>query len=103
MQKVVQSIKRGGGGPFFDHLLFADDALVFGEASQEHLTYLCWILMCFEVISGLKINLEKSQLTPVGRVEEVDMLAIVLGCNLATLLIVYLGLPLGASFKSIRV
>ena len=41
------------------HLLFADDTLVFCQASQDQLTYLSWLLMWFEAVSGLKINLEK--------------------------------------------
>ena len=53
-------------------MLFVDDTLVFCQASQDHLTYLSWLLMWFEVVSGLRINLEKSELIPVGRVENID-------------------------------
>ena len=49
-------------------LLFADDTLVFCEESQDQLTYLSWLLMWFEACSGLRINLEKSELIPMGRV-----------------------------------
>ena len=48
------------------HLLFADDALVFYKDSREQLVYLNWILMWFEALSGLKINLSKSALLLVG-------------------------------------
>ena len=41
------------------HLLFADDTLVFCEASEEQMTYLSLLLMWSEVISRLKINLDK--------------------------------------------
>ena len=53
----------------------------------------------FQAISGLKINLGKSELVPVGTVPEVEDLAAVLGCKVATLPMSYLGLPLGSSFK----
>ena len=53
------------------HLLFANDTLVFCEASQEQMVYLSWILMWFEAISGLKINLDKSEIFLVGRVDNV--------------------------------
>ena len=48
----------------------------------------------------LKVNLAKSTLIAVGNVEQVDSLVSILGCGVATLLVKYLGLPLGASFKA---
>lgn len=37
---------------------------------------MCRLLMWFEASSGLKINLEKSKLLPVGRVSNVDVWAV---------------------------
>ncbi|RVW34760.1 LINE-1 reverse transcriptase-like [Vitis vinifera] len=91
---------RGGEGILISHLLFADDTLVFCEESQDQLTYLSWLLMWFEACSGLKVNLEKSELIPVGRVNDIEDLALELGCKVGGLPSSYLGLPLGASFKS---
>jgi hypothetical protein len=54
----------------------------------------------FEAISGLKINLSKSEMVPVGQVLNIDVLAGILGCNITHLPMSYLGLPLGAKFKS---
>ena len=88
-------------GVLISHLLFADDTLVFYKASQGHLTYLSWLLMWFEVVSGLRINLEKSELIPVGRVENIDDFAWDFGCRVGSLLSTYLGMPLGAPFKSV--
>ena len=84
-------------------MLFADDTLVFCQASQDNLTYLSWLLMWFEAVSGLRINLEKSELIPVGRVENIDDLALDFGCKVGSLPSTYLGLPLGAPFKSVSV
>ncbi|RVW16541.1 hypothetical protein CK203_069457 [Vitis vinifera] len=50
---------------------------------------------------GLRINLEKSKLIPMGRVENFDDLAMEFGCRVGSLPCTYLGLPLGAPFKSI--
>ncbi|RVX02510.1 LINE-1 reverse transcriptase-like [Vitis vinifera] len=72
---------RGGEGILISHLLFADDTLVFCEESQDQLTYLSWLLMWFEACSGLKVNLEKSELIPVGRVNDIEDLALELGCK----------------------
>ncbi|RVW89825.1 hypothetical protein CK203_034486 [Vitis vinifera] len=83
------------------HLLFADDTLVFCQASQDQLTYLSWLLMWFEAASGMRINLDKSELIPVGRVVDIDDLALDFGCKVGSLPSTYLGLPLGAPFKSV--
>ena len=62
------------------HMLFADDTLVFCEYSQEKMAILTWLLMWFEAISGLSINLNKSEILLVGRVENAEVLASELGC-----------------------
>ena len=59
--------------------------------------------MWFEACSGLKINLEKSELILVGKVHDIEDLALELGCKVGGLLSCYLGLPLGAPFKSMAV
>ncbi|RVW72669.1 Trafficking protein particle complex subunit 8 [Vitis vinifera] len=92
---------RGGEGAQVSHLLFVDDTLVFCEDSQDQMMYLCWALMWFEAISGLRINLKKSELILVGCVENVKDLAAELGCKVRSLPSSYLGLSLGAPFKSV--
>ena len=82
------------------HLFFVDDTIVFCEANKEHLTHLSWILLWFEVASGLRINLDKSEIIPVGVVEEIEEMAVELGCRVGSLLSQYLGLPLGAPNKA---
>ncbi|RVX19454.1 LINE-1 reverse transcriptase-like [Vitis vinifera] len=85
------------------HLFFADDTIVFCEANKEHLTYLSWILLWFEAASGLRINLDKSEIIPVGVVEEIEEMAVELGCRVGSLPSHYLGLPLGAPNKATSV
>ena len=80
-----------------------DDKLVFCEESLDQMTYLSWLLMWFEACSGLKINLEKSELIPMGRVQVIEDLALELGCKVGGLPSCHLGLPLGAPFKSVAV
>ena len=57
------------------------------------------MLIWFETVSGLKINLGKSELVHVGVVHNIELLLNVLGCKQGTLLRKYLGLILGAKFK----
>ena len=76
------SIRRGRRQTVnISHLLFADDTIVFYEAKKEHITHLSWILFWFEAALGLRINLAKSEILPVGEVEEVDEMAVELGCR----------------------
>ncbi|CAN1846149.1 LINE-1 retrotransposable element ORF2 protein [Linum perenne] len=56
-----------------NHILYADDAIIFCEASGSQLRYVMAALICFAAISGLKVNLHKSSLFPVGLVPEADI------------------------------
>ena len=63
------------------HLLFADDTLIFCEADLDQILLLRMILIWFEAVSGLKINLGKSELVPVGVVHNFVLLLNVLSCR----------------------
>jgi hypothetical protein len=84
-----------------NHLMFADDTLIFCGAQKEQIRHLKCIFLCFEAASGLRINLEKSEIVHISAVEDVKGLAHLLGCRVASLPITYLGLPLRASYKSV--
>lgn len=78
------------------HLRFADDTLIFLDANVEQMQFLKYNLLCFEFISGLRTNFEKSSIFGVGEVSNLAELASVLGCSHDTFPTIYLGLPLGA-------
>ena len=94
---------RGEEEMIVSHLLFADDTIIFCEASKEQLSALSWILAWFEAASGLRINLDKSVLIPVGEVEDIEEMTVELGCKVGLLPTVYLGLPLGAHHKAVSI
>ena len=48
-------------------------------------------------LSGLKINVVKSEMVSVGNVENADGLVGIIGCSVSSLPLKYLSLPLGAS------
>ena len=54
-------------------------------------------------MSGLRINIDKSELIPVGSVEDAVELAAAIGCKVGSLPTTYLGLPLGAPYRSLAV
>ena len=94
---------REGGEMVISHLLYDDDTIVFCEAKSEQLMCLSWTLTWFEAFSGLKINLNKSEIIPLGRVDNVESLAAELGCRVDSLPTLYLGLPLGAPHRALGV
>jgi hypothetical protein len=55
--------------------LFADDTLIFCEASSKQILYVRLILFCFEAVSGLRVNLGKSVIVAIGEVENIGALA----------------------------
>ena len=59
--------------------------------------------MWFEAFLGLKANLEKSELIPVGRVENMEELADDFGYKVGNLPSTYLGMLLGGPFKSVGI
>ena len=99
----IQVANRRGEDLSISHLLYADDTLIFCEDDIEQLKFLSWILMWFEAMSGLKINLSKSEIIPIGPVNNLVELASELGCNIGSLPTSYLGLPLGAKHKALGV
>ena len=80
------------------HLHFVDDTLIFCEANLDQILFLRMILIWFEAVSGLNINLGKSKLVLVGVVHNFDLLLNVLGYKQGILPMKYLGLPLEAKF-----
>ena len=81
------------------HLLFTNNTLIFCKDNKVEMTYLSWTLMWFEATSGLRINMEKSSIILMGRVENVESLAREVGCKVGELPMTYLGLLLGANHK----
>lgn len=63
--------------------------------------YLNWILLCFEALSMyLKVNLEKSAIYPVGKVQNIHRVAKELGCTMRSVPITFLVLPLGTKHNN---
>ncbi|XP_026459913.1 uncharacterized protein LOC113360641 [Papaver somniferum] len=86
-------------GLMISHLQFADDTLLFMDASEDEIRRLFLVLNSFEMLTGMKFNLEKSTLISVGSDEVVDSLDMEMGCKVEKLPIKYLALLIGASVR----
>ncbi|XP_065619630.1 uncharacterized protein LOC136063338 [Quercus suber] len=92
-----------GNSVMVSHLLFTNDTLIFCDADPTQIASLRAILARFKEVSGLRINLGKSELVPIGVVHNMDVLVGMLGCRQSSLPLRYLGLPLGAKFKELSI
>ena len=81
------------------HLLFVDDTLIFCDADSAQISNLRQVFTWFEVVSGLKINLNKSEIVSVGDVPNIKAIRDILGCKLVVLPMKDLSLFLGVTFK----
>ena len=87
-------------GVRISHLLFADDTILFCDASREQSLSIRLALSCFQAFTSLKVNVGKSEIVLVGEVNNLVALASILQCRVGSLPMKYLGMPLGTSFKT---
>jgi hypothetical protein len=94
-EQQINGVSFGPRGPTINHLLFADDSVVFLEASEDSLLSLKNILQDYEVCSGQRINKQKSSIL-FGKGYNADMkrgLKETIGISFEALSEKYLGLP----------
>ncbi|GMI83381.1 hypothetical protein HRI_002007400 [Hibiscus trionum] len=88
-------IKIARGAPTISHLLFADDCLIFGDASATGATIIKQILLDYAAASGQLVNYDKSGVFFSSNVIDSNKADVqhILGVSLTTNLEKYLGLP----------
>ena len=79
---------RQGGEQCVLHLLFVDDMILFCNVDVEQILHVRMLLLCFQAVTGLKVNVLKSEMILVGEVHNVHALA----C-LCPILVCHWGLP----------
>ena len=78
---------RRGGGVCVSHLLFVNDTIMFCDADEEQILHVRMLILCFQAVTGLKVNALKSEMVPIGEVPigevpNVHVLAEILGCQI---------------------
>jgi hypothetical protein len=90
IQGVIPHLIPGG----LTHLQYADDTIILINDDTQ-IANLKFLLMCFEDMSGLKINYHKSEVIVMGRdTSRQQVVADSLNCKLGTFPFIYLGLPI---------
>ena len=80
------------------HLHFVDDTILFCPARYKTIVNYRCILDCFGVMSGLRINYDKSALVLIHcDIGWVEQMKVVLCYMVVSLPITYLGIPSGAN------
>ena len=93
----------GLGEAMVSHLQFADNTLFFCELDMGQILNVKRVLRCFQVMSGLNINFNKSYLFGVCfKQHNLGEWADMISCKVGVFPSTYLGLPLGAKANSIK-
>ncbi|KAK2654816.1 hypothetical protein Ddye_014672 [Dipteronia dyeriana] len=94
---LIKGISFGGNVIQVTHLQFTDNTILFLQPIVDYLRNVRKILRCFEVASGLRINFQKSCVVKIGKRNEGEVnWTAIFKSSKASLLISYLGFPLGA-------
>ncbi|KAJ9709585.1 hypothetical protein PVL29_001188 [Vitis rotundifolia] len=100
-RNALEGFRVGRNRTRVSHLQFADDTIFFSSTREEDLLTLKSILLVFGHISGLKVNLDKSNIFGINLGQNhLHRLAELLDCKASGWPILYLGLPLGRNPKS---
>lgn len=91
LKGLVPHLVPGG----LTHLQYADDTILFMSNSEENVITMKFLLYCYEAMSRMRINYQKSEVIVVGRdEEETQRVTDMFNCKPGKLPITYLGLPI---------
>lgn len=94
---IFEGLEVGRDRVCVTSLQYADDATFFSSGDESQVVNLFSLLKLLGVISGLKINPEKSSVVGINmQHNQLQRRALLLGCSIETLLFKCLVLPLGA-------
>ncbi|GKV09758.1 hypothetical protein SLEP1_g21207 [Rubroshorea leprosula] len=101
-ERLLTRVSVGSGDLAITHLQFADDTIIFSEASPQNVWAIKGIFRSFELIFGLKVNFFKSSLSGINvEGDKLFDMADLINCVVGDILFKYLGVPVGATSKKI--
>ena len=68
------------------HLLFANETILFCDASRKQILSIRLVLTCFQAFTGLKVNVGKSEIIPIRELSNIQTLANILNAGWAVCL-----------------
>ena len=80
-------------------ILFANDTILFCDAYREQFLLIRLALFCFQAFTSLKVNVGKNKIVSIWEVSNLHTLANILQCRVGSLLMKYLGMPMGTLYK----
>ncbi|GKV07784.1 hypothetical protein SLEP1_g19505 [Rubroshorea leprosula] len=99
-KELYKGVTVGKDAVMITHLQFADDTIFFGDATENNIMVIKSIMRSFELLSGLKINLQKSQLMGINVEDSWGCkMAYRLCCKKGEFPFKYLGIPIGGSHR----
>ncbi|XP_022004235.1 uncharacterized protein LOC110901755 [Helianthus annuus] len=99
---LIKGISTPFDGPNISHLPYADDSIVMGEWDKQEVVNIVRVLRVFFICSGLKTNIDKSNLYGIGvGTENIIDMANVVGCRPDYFPFKYLGLTVRANMNRI--
>lgn len=93
LEGVVPNLVPGG----LTHLQYADDTILFLQNTEENILTVKFLLYCFEAMSGMKINYQKSEVFVIGVDDaEAQRIAEKFNCERGKFPMKYLGIPISS-------
>ncbi|GJY92863.1 putative RNA-directed DNA polymerase, partial [Tanacetum coccineum] len=100
---IFTGVKVGENKVVVSHLQYADDTIFLGEWNKDNAKSRMCILKCFEEVSGLRVNYNKSKLYGIGVEDrELSDMARWMGCGIGEFPFMYLGLSIGENMRRIN-
>jgi hypothetical protein len=95
---LMKHLVEGG----LTHLQYADDTIIFLDLDYQTILHAKFLLYCFENMSGLEINYQKSEVLVLGSSEEEsNRVAGIFNCKVGQLPIKYLGVMVNNRYMTV--
>ncbi|KAK1407239.1 hypothetical protein QVD17_38853 [Tagetes erecta] len=97
---IFHGMQLPNNGSLISHFLFADDVIIISQGNENSFRNIGRSLRGFYLISGLKVNLEKSSLYGLGwGNSDLLSMASIIHCKVGDFPLTYLGLKVGANMN----